>query len=71
MQQAKFTEVGGMILGIVEKAHERTDREFKKKPQLSDEDIRKDFRYRLGYIEALYDISNLPEEAGKLLIKGG
>jgi len=71
LQQARFTEIGEIILGIVERAHEKADKLFKDKPQVSNEDIRKDWRYQLGYIKALHDISTLPDEAGKQLIKGG
>ena len=71
LQQAKHTEIGGIILGIVERAHDRADEELKKKPQVNDDDFTKDIRYRLGYIKALYDISTLPEKAGEHLIKGG
>jgi len=71
LQQARHVELGRTVFRIAERTHEKKDRVLKDHPQVNNEDIRRDFRYLLGYIEALHDIMTLPEQATKLLTQGG
>jgi hypothetical protein len=61
--QAKKTDAGRALLEVVERNHSKHDREMKRAPQINDLDFTKDFRYRLGFVEALYYVSQIPEEA--------
>jgi len=63
------TEYGRVFLGIVQRSHDAKDRALKLRPQVNDEDIRKDWRYQMGYIEALHDILEMPAEATVILQK--
>lgn len=61
--QVKFMEWGKVLFNIVQRAHDKTDRQLKESPRVCDEDIRRDWRYKLGYVEALHDILELPNQA--------
>lgn len=68
--QAKHVELGKGLWRIIERSHARADRQLKEVPQVNDHDMRQDFRYKLGYIEALHDIMRLPEQAATILSGG-
>lgn len=61
--QLKFTDWGKALFRIIKRNHDQEDRWFKENPQVNDVDIRRDWRYRLGRIEALNDILMLPDNA--------
>ena len=63
LAQLKFTDWGKALFNIVRKNHDREDRAFKEAPQENNEDVRRDWRYRLGRIEALHDVLQLPDDA--------
>lgn len=61
--QAKHTELGRVLFNIFQRTHDRLDRQAKEQMQINDADMRKDFRWRLGAVEILYDILQIPDEA--------
>lgn len=61
--QAKHTELGRVLFHIFQRTHDRLDRQAKEQMQINDADMRKDFRWRLGAVEILYDILQIPDEA--------
>lgn len=70
LSQVKFTEWGKILFYIIKRAHDKADRSCKKNPRI-DNVIKEDVRYKLGYVEALYDVMNLSGEATKYNFKGG
>lgn len=69
LSQVKFTEWGRVLFYIIKRAHDKADRSFKNDPR-TDSEIKEDFRYKLGYIEALHDVMNLQDEAIKYFTGG-
>ena len=70
LSQVQYTEWGRALFYIIKRAHDKADRSFKDDPRIDDE-IRRDVRYKLGYVEALHDVLDLPNEATKYNYTGG
>lgn len=69
LQMATDTEVGRAIFKVLEHERIRIRKEVENTPEISD-DIRKDVRYKLGAINTLNIIFDLPRKAQQLTQKG-
>jgi hypothetical protein len=65
--EARTLRGARILLDIVGKVRDELRKEAEDHPQLNDNDLRKDMRYRLGQVEALNRVLRLPDEAAEYL----
>jgi len=66
--QLPSMENGRLFFEWVKREHGKADKSLKDSPKICDEDFKKDFRYKLGYIAALKKVMDEPQKAQEELL---
>ena len=67
ISQIPKLEHGKVLLGRIERELEREREDLETQPQVNNENMKRDFRFKLGRIDALKWVRSRPDEAQDLL----
>lgn len=65
LRQAPQTDFGRVLFSLIKALYDRADQNVKRDPRVSDV-VREDFRYRMGIVEGLNQVLEIPEYINKL-----
>lgn len=69
LKDAPHTEYGKALFREIQEMFNEAQRAYNDKAIVSDEDVKKDFRYLKGVVHALQRVLQIPEKAQKKFIK--
>jgi len=63
LAESDRTEYGRAIFGVVKSLLERYQKEYNEKAIVSDTEVKRDFRYLRGMVNAFQKVLNIPQDA--------